>query len=139
MKNVLFLLLLLAFCLVLDACNNAEGFSAELVKEESALPGDPVSGAALFKQTSLGNGPGCATCHSLEPDVRLIGPSHAGIAGRAGDRISGLSAEEYIRQSISEPDAFVVEEFDGMMYQNYQEELTEEQINDLVAFLLTLK
>jgi len=30
---------------------------------------------------------GCAACHSLKPDEKIVGPSLAGIATRAGDRI----------------------------------------------------
>jgi len=83
---------------------------------------------------------GCHICHSLQPDVVIVGPSLAGIATRAAGRIPGMSAEEYIRQSILQPNAYVVPGFpSGVMPPDFSEILTPEQIDDLVAFLLTLK
>ena len=49
-----------------------------------------------------------------------------------------MSAEEYLRQSILEPDAYIVEGFPaGQMLPNLGEILSPQQIDDLVAFLLT--
>src|SRR3989304_872699 len=66
-----------------------------------------------------------------------------GVATRAATRVAGLTAEEYIRQSILDPNAYVVEGFadengESVMPNNFGETLSEEQISDLAAFLLTL-
>ena len=67
----------------------------------------------------------------------IVGPSHAGVGNRAGRTVDGLNAEEYLRQSIINPNAFVVSGFaEGIMYQNYAEVLSDSEIDDLVAFLL---
>lgn len=113
-------------------------------KETSSSPevGNPSRGKELYNKTVLGPraAPGCITCHSLEPGVILVGPSHAGIASRADSIVQGLSAEEYLRQSIISPDAHVKEGFfPGIMYQKYEEDLTEQEIQDLVAYMMTLK
>jgi nitric oxide reductase subunit C len=79
----------------------------------------------------------CGTCHSLEPDVVLVGPSLAGVASRAETRVDGQSAEEYLRNSILHPSEYVVEGFNDVMQKNFGDVLTADQINDLVAFLLT--
>jgi len=51
-----------------------------------------------------------------------------------------MTAEEYLKESIITPNAHVTEGFTaGVMYQNYGKDLTEQEINDLVAYLLTLK
>lgn len=81
----------------------------------------------------------CATCHALEPDVVIVGPSLAGIATRAGTRVPGLSAEQYIRDSLLNPGDYVVAGFQNVMAQNLADMLSSEQINDLIAFLLTLE
>ena len=66
--------------------------------------------------------------------------SQAGLATRAQTRVAGMSAADYIHQSIVEPNAYVVEPFaEGLMYQNYGTDLTEQEINDLVAYTLTLE
>ncbi len=101
---------------------------------------DPRAGERLYYETASGVNAGCRICHSLEKDEVIIGPSFHGIASRAGDRVPGMTAEEYLYQSIVEPNAFVVPGFpEGQMIQNFGKILTEEEINDLVAFLMTMK
>ena len=124
--------------LALTAC----GGDAAEAPAVGASVGDAVAGETLYKQPVIGtaSAPGCATCHSLEPNVVVVGPSHAGVATRAGNYLAGVSAENYLRESILNPNAHVVEGFQpGIMYQTYGQELSETEINNLVAFLLTLK
>lgn len=102
--------------------------------------GGAAAGKDLFNQSTIGSQPGCMTCHSLEAGVNLVGPSLAVVGGEAGSRVSGQSAEEYLRLSIVEPGEFIVEGFAaGIMPANYGNELSEQQLNDLVAYLLSLK
>ena len=102
--------------------------------------GDPAAGRKLFTENRRGGAAGCRTCHSLAPGVTLVGPSLAGVGTRAETRVAGLSAEQYLLQSILDPDAYVVAGFPkGQMLRDTAKRLTEEQIQDLVAFLLTLK
>jgi len=101
---------------------------------------DPKSGESIYYETAAGVNAGCQICHSLEKDETIIGPSFYGIASRAGDRVSGLTAEEYLHQSIVDPNAYIVPGFpNGQMIQNFGKILTEEQVNDLIAFLMTIK
>lgn len=111
--------------------------------------GDPARGEELYLQESLGasEAPGCITCHSLTPSEVKVGPSHSDVARRAGQIIESpdyhgqaQTAAEYLRESILEPDAHVVEGFEpGVMYARFAEVLTDQQVDDLVAFLLTLR
>ncbi len=51
---------------------------------------------------------GCRVCHSLDGSVAQganQGPSFQGISERAGARVPGLSAVEYLGQSILDPSA----------------------------------
>jgi hypothetical protein len=51
-----------------------------------------------------------------------------------------LNAVEYIRQSIIDPSAYIVESFpDGLMPQNWDEIYSEEEIGDIIAYLMTLQ
>ncbi len=81
----------------------------------------------------------CATCHALVPDTIIIGPSLAGVATRAETRVEGQTAEEYLQLSVLRPGDYVVEGFTDIMITNLSKELTNEDMNALMAFLLTLK
>jgi mono/diheme cytochrome c family protein len=128
-KLVFLLILVLAFGLA--ACGgNAEAPAA-------TGGGDAGAGEVVFAEASV---PACNTCHSLEPGVTLVGPSLATIGAEAGSRVPDVSAADYLRKSITDPDSTVVEGFaSGLMPQGYEAQLTEEQIEDLVAYMLTLK
>jgi mono/diheme cytochrome c family protein len=81
----------------------------------------------------------CAQCHVLVPDTIVIGPSLAGIATRAESRVAGLEAQAYIEESILSPKEFLVDGFPDTMPTNFAKELTSEEFEAIVAFLMTLK
>ena len=102
-------------------------------------PGDPAAGEELYN-TNLEEEPGrhaCSECHTLETR-ESFGPTFLGIAERAGERVEGMTAEEYLRESIVDPKAYIAGDYLFPMPTVYGEILTDEQINDLIAFLLTL-
>ena len=116
--------------LVLAACSSPAANNAGLAED----------GESLFKKTVLGTSAGCATCHSTEPGTIIVGPSLAGIGTLAAQRVEGISAEEYLRQSITEPDAYLLEGYPkGVMPSKYATDLSPEEIDGLTAYLLTLK
>lgn len=97
--------------------------------------GDAVAGEQVYNSVAT---PACNTCHSLEAGQALVGPSLNGIGALAATRVGGMSAEEYLHESIIDPNTYVVEGFgSGIMPDTYETQLSEEQLNDLVAFLLT--
>jgi nitric oxide reductase subunit C len=104
--------------------------------QTATLPEDPVERGRNWFKSPPAN---CATCHALEPDVVIVGPSLAGIATRAATRVEGQSAEEYIRNSMMAPGGYVVEGFNNVMVQNLPDVMSGNQINDLIAFLMTLE
>ena len=140
-KKLLFVLMVVFSVLLLSACGGGdERDSGD--DSGGAVVGDAARGETLYSQTTIGtaSAPGCVTCHSLEAGTTLVGPSHAGVAGRAGTYVAGKTAEDYLHESIVTPDAHVVEGFTaGVMYQNYANELSEQEIADLVAYLMTLR
>jgi len=114
-----------------------------------AASNDPVAlGQTLFQQTP----PGCYACHSTARGVNLVGPSLADIGTTAAQRIKDPSyrgkatdAAGYIRESIHDPNAFVLtgptysSGGRSLMPTGLDASLTPEQVDNLVAFLLTLK
>ena len=105
-----------------------------------ALPtSEAALGREIFEGAGMSGQAGCQICHSVEPDRVLVGPSLAGIGDVAATRLPGQSAAEYLRTSILDPDAYVVEGYrSGQMLPIYDELLTSEEIDAVVAYLLTL-
>lgn len=130
MRKTIYFILLVALALTVVACGGGG---------DSGGGADAAAGEKLFASAVIGTQAGCVTCHSLTPGETIVGPSMAGIASRAGSTVSGQSAEEYIRESILTPDAHLVETFPaGTMPQVWGDELSDEQLNQIVAYLLTL-
>jgi mono/diheme cytochrome c family protein len=113
---------------------------AELVEGQEAPIGDAARGAVLFQtmQTTSSGAWMCSSCHSIE-STRLVGPGLLGVGAR--DYVEGDHAE-YIRHSITNPNDFIVPADpaypENLMPQNYAELYSEDDLNDLVAYLLTL-
>jgi cytochrome c oxidase subunit 2 len=82
----------------------------------------------------------CFTCHSLD-GTPSVGPTFKGIFGRSEKMTDGSTIvvdENYIRKSVLEPQAQVVEGFQPVM-PTYQGVVNNEQIDALIAFLKTVK
>jgi mono/diheme cytochrome c family protein len=125
-KLAIFLLLVLVISLA--AC----GGGSDSGQGGATGGADAAAGEKLFNEKLIGTQPGCITCHSLEAGVTMVGPSLAGIGSRQD--------EAYIKQSINEPDAAVSEGFTaGVMPAALARELSEQQVEDLTAYLMTLK
>lgn len=108
-----------------------------------AMVGDPAVGEVLFNTThTTASGVwACSQCHAID-GARLIGPGLGGLRDRAGTTVVGQSAEEYVHTSIVDPQAFIVPGDppypENLMPQDFGQILTEEELNDLVAYVLTL-
>jgi mono/diheme cytochrome c family protein len=82
----------------------------------------------------------CSRCHSTNKDVVVVGPSLAGIALRGDTRIEGMDSENYIRFSIMNPGGYTVEGFpENTMPASLKEELTDDNLEAIIAYLMTLK
>ena len=81
---------------------------------------------------------GCAGCHELSKAGANgnIGPSLNELPTEAGDIEPGTSAEDYVRQSILDPNGFVVEGFKADVMPAYKGKLTDKQVDALVKYLL---
>jgi cytochrome c553 len=112
------------------------GDSADSSVTTVALEGDATRGAELFTQ-SVNGAPACSTCHTTNNTV-VVGPGFQGYSEVAATRAIGKSAEEYTHNSIVRPASYIVSGFSNSMYNLYERALSDQDIADLTAYLLTL-
>lgn len=87
----------------------------------------------------------CTACHriSKKGNANGPGPNLNGLNEYAEERVDGLSAREYVKQSILDPGAHVVEECPkgpcvDVMVKTYADELQGDDLEKLVNYLLSL-
>ena len=102
---------------------------------------EPVATDPIARGRQVYRASGCASCHeaSLFNLFRPVGPplNEIGLVGRK--RIAGMSAEDYIRQSITDPGAYVVPGYPDSMPRGLARDLSAEDLAALVAYLASLK
>jgi len=87
---------------------------------------------------------GCFACHTID-GTKLVGPSFKGIWGSDHTVVTGsdkrqvLVDEEYIKSSIYDPNADVVDGFSKGLMLSYQGQLSEDDIVNITEYLKTLK
>lgn len=101
-----------------------------------AGPADPVAQGEDLYETQ-----GCQGCHSLDGS-RQVGPTFRGLFGSQRSLADGTTVvadEEYLRTSIVDPGRQVVEGFNNIMPGTYGQQLKQEQIEALIAFMQSLQ
>lgn len=103
---------------------------------------DPANGQNLFN-TVNSSGFACAGCHNANSEARLIGPGLYNVPVRAATRVEGEVAQRYIYNSILHPNDYIVEGDPayqtGLMPQNYSDVFSDDQVYDIIAYLMTLQ
>ena len=98
----------------------------------SGNPAQLAAGKTVF----LGAG-GCGACHTLTDagSTGTVGPKLDGVAGDA--QKAGKPLEAYVKESIEDPNAYVVPGFPkGVMPPDFKSTLSAQQIADLVAYIV---
>lgn len=121
-------------------------FDAWIAKEQetetdggaAAAGGDEAAaGKQLFTDT------GCNACHTLADaeSTSAIGPGLDELTADA-EKYGGQndqSPEEYVSSSITDPDAFLVPDFNkGIMPGDYEQQISPEELDTLVKYLLSV-
>jgi mono/diheme cytochrome c family protein len=109
--------------------------SARTGEDQGALAQAGLAGAKTGEQ--IFTAAGCAACHTLSKAGANgnVGPNLDELKADAG-KLTDASPEDYARQSILTPDAFVVQGFQKGVMPSYQGRLTNQQVDALVKYLL---
>ena len=102
---------------------------------DPAYSADPVArGQAVFERS------GCTGCHTIDGiSSGAVGPNLTNVGTIAGTRLKGFTADAYIRQSIIDPAAYLVEGYDDLMLKTFAETISQADLDDLVVFLQAQK
>lgn len=114
---------------VLAACG---GGQTEAAAPEPTLSPEVAAGQRVFVTH-------CGACHSAGADTVIVGPSLAGIAAHGATRVDGLDARAYVYTSIMQPSAYLVPGFDDLMPKDLAKKLTGEELDSVVAYVLSLE
>lgn len=126
--------------------------AATVTRAPSATPGDiavtaaptvaPVANSApagnIANGISVFNGVGqCYVCHTVDGSNWAAGPDLKGLPAQLVAQ--GLDPEAFLHESIVDVLAVITEGYSGdLMPKNYDTLLTPEQIQDLVAYMMSL-
>ena len=112
-----------------------EEFNKWLSEQASNVVVDPVQrGRQLADQY-------CSACHSID-GTKKVGPTWKGLADSLVPLADGTSVKadtDYLKTSIVNPNQDIVQGFNPGVMPNFGSLLDQTQVEDLVAYLLTLK
>jgi len=122
----------------IDNENQSENSKEISQSKENLIIGDADLGKKWFEDQ------GCSTCHSTNEDT-LIGPGLSNVFLRAKEHIAHNhhetdlhTPEEYIETSIRNPGEFVVDGFENLMPENW-DDVDQKEIEDVIAYLKMLE
>lgn len=111
---------------------------------ENGLPGEGGGAVASLPPAELGEKiykeKGCNACHSIDGST-LVGPSFKGVFGHTVELADGSKVdadENYLRQSILEPQSQVVKGFQPVM-PSFKGILSDDEVTAVIAYIKTLK
>jgi cytochrome c oxidase subunit II len=111
-------------------------FDAWVTEQSQAVPEDPIERGRFWAQQY-----GCLACHSTD-GTPLIGPTWQGVYMHEvplEDGTTVIADEAYLYESIVDPGAKIVLGFANIMPANIAEDMTEEQIAEVIEFIKTLE
>jgi cytochrome c551/c552 len=84
---------------------------------------------------------GCRACHSID-GTEGVGPTWKGVYGsqvQLADGSAVTADHDYLLESIRDPGAKIVQGFQNIMPPNIAQDMTDGQVEDVIAFIESLK
>lgn len=128
--------ILLVFAVSIGAIVLLANLAPQFAFEGPAAAGTTAleRGKALFNDPNVG----CFLCHAVGGSGGTRGPDLSHVASAAAKRRPAMSAEDYLRESLLTPGAYVVSPYDNLMPPIAQR-LSPEELDNLLAYLLSLR
>ncbi len=114
-----------------------ESLGAGTTATTEVIAADP---AAAARGEALANGTGCLACHTIDGTTGS-GPTWKGLAGSSRPLTNGESVvadDMYLTNSIVDPGAQVISGFDNIMPPDYGDQLSNDEVADLVEYIKSL-
>jgi cytochrome c oxidase subunit 2 len=77
----------------------------------------------------------CGRCHIIDGEGGRLAPDLSRIGTIAADREAGVSADDYIRESILSPGAYLVPGYNDVMPRGLARRLSQSDLDALVLYL----
>lgn len=137
--GVVILVIFGGFFLVEFALSSIEGVDATPVPASAdayrervdalLVNANPANGEAVLERYQ------CLACHRYAGET--VAPQFTGIAERAPQRRPPMPADAYLYESIVNPGAYVIEGYANSMIQNFESQISDQELGDIIAYLLT--
>jgi cytochrome c oxidase subunit 2 len=104
----------------------------------------PVGSTKILPGLGIIKRNGCVACHSIDGS-KIVGPSFKGIYGEKttvlvnGNEQQVTVDDNYILESVYDPNAKIVKGFQPNMMQSFKDILTKEQVKDIAEYIKSLK
>lgn len=114
----------------------AQRSDTALMAADAAVPG--LAGRRLVELN------GCMVCHSTD-GTKLVGPTFKGVYNHTvnvvtnGETRELVADDEYIKKSIYEPDADIVQGYTKGQMVSYKNQLNDQEVQQIIEYLETLK
>lgn len=105
----------------------------------------PIDVEAVTAIVTKGTCNACHTIPGIAGAVGIVGPNLSNIGAEASTRIPGYTAEQYLHESLVDPNAFIAPKCPfgsctpGSMPNTLVQTLTPEEIQTMINYLLTLQ
>jgi cytochrome c oxidase subunit 2 len=84
---------------------------------------------------------GCIACHTLDGS-QGVGPTWSGLFDSERlleDGTTVIANDQYLRESILNPGAKIVDGYQNIMPSNFSDQMDDEKIDDVIAFIKSLQ
>ena len=106
------------------------------VAQETGVSDNPVERGQKWYTTY-----GCNACHSID-GTPSVGPTWKGAYGKVENFTDGTSTtvdDQYLQESIRQPGLRIVAGYQNLMPENIAADMTDDQVNDVIRFIESLK